>query len=60
MQRRLGIERDVIILALHSKVVHLEAEMKLMRTALAEQQIRIEQGFERGFTILIQQPSVLL
>jgi len=50
MQRRHGsMERD-IILALHSKIVQLDAEVKLMLTALAEQQIRIEQGFERGFT----------
>ena len=35
MQRRLGMERD-IILALHSKDVQLEAEVKLMQTTLVE------------------------
>jgi len=48
-RRRGGTERD-IILALHSKIVQMDAEVKLIRTALAEQQIRIERGFERGFT----------
>ena len=43
-RRRGGTERD-IILALHSKIVQMDAEVKLIRTALAEQQIRIERGF---------------
>jgi len=47
--RRGGTERD-IILALHSKIVQMDAEVKLIRTAFAEQQIRIERVFERGFT----------
>ena len=50
MQRRLGMEHD-IILAPHSKVVQLEAEVKLVWTTLAEQQIRIEQGFEHGLPL---------